>query len=100
MAVLTLGPRLGMFLAMAAVMLSFVGGTFYGAKSEIAQGLVNEVAVLVGDSEIANLIRKKEYEQVKKVEETLDEINPIDCANRSMHELMGLPVDSEQNLQP
>ena len=100
MSVLTLGPRLGMFLAMASVMVAFVGGTFYGAKSEIAQGLVNEVSVLVADSTIANEIRAEEYENVRKVDEKLKDVKPVDCANRSMHELMGLPVQSSKDHEP
>ena len=96
----SIGPRLGMFLAMAAVMLSFVGGTFYGAKSVLAQSLVNEVSVLVTDSEIANKIRDEEAEKVKKVKEKLDAVNPTDCGNRTMWELMGLPMDTSQNYKP
>jgi len=83
-----------MFLAMAGVMLSFVGGTFYGAKSEIAQGLVNEVSVLVGDAEVDNKIRAERKENIQKVKEQLDEIKLNDCAKRyTMRELKGLQSD-------
>lgn len=73
-------------------MAAFISGTVTGAKSTIAQGLVNKLEVLTKDSKVANEIRAEREDDIKEVEEGFHEIKLSDCAKRfSMRELMGLP---------
>ena len=77
-------------------MVAFIGGTATGAKSTIAQGLVNKMEVLIKDSKVANEIRAERADDIKEVEKGFNEIKLSDCAKRfTMRELMGLQSDTD-----
>lgn len=90
----TLGPRMGMFLSMFAVMISFAAGAYFGAKTNIVNSLENEVTVLFDDSRIANEIRSERIKSIKEVEASIDEIEATDdCAVRTMGDILQLQSD-------
>jgi hypothetical protein len=91
----TLPPWIKYSIIWVSLALTFAVGTYFGAKSSIAQGVVNEVDVLVGDALVVLEIREKVERRTKQVEEHLNEINPTDCGKRSMRDILGLWDDSE-----